>query len=123
MQLAGFVICGLHFYVWLSVKHELCNQVHMWERLRGETEIYRQVQPLFKPSEGFKYEHFWASFFFAKKSLPRRFPHDMNAAWAFCFGVLLHTGTTVQDVVSSCQHVEETNNQKPCTLAIKNKRY
>ncbi len=24
-----FLICGLHFYVWRSVKHELYNEVHM----------------------------------------------------------------------------------------------
>ena len=92
MQLAGFVICGLHLYVWLSVKHELCNQVHMWERLRGETEIYRQVQPLFKPSEGFKYEHFWAFyFFFCQEVTSSAIPawHERSMSLLF-WGIIAH---------------------------------
>ena len=41
---------------------------------------------------------------------------------AFCFGALLHTGIIVQDVASSCQHVEETHDKSLVLLPFKKKQ-
>lgn len=84
--LAAFIICGLHFYVWLAVKHELHNQVHMWKSLRGETEVYGQLQSVCHYS--FKYERFRLFAFFTEKSFLQLLPHDMNATWTLDFWAL-----------------------------------
>lgn len=74
IHVTGFVNFGLHVYVWLAVKHELHNQVHMWKGLCGG-------QLLSLCHDGASNMNMSEPLPFIMESFLQLGPHDLNAAW------------------------------------------